>query len=93
MSSGESSAATCYRNGVAPRKQGDQDPGPQGPKDGGLDALGADVVLRAITNDGAFRVMVARTTGMVREAVQRQVSQWGDGDRMPRGRRLSPWQT
>src|SRR5690606_34530448 len=30
--------------------------------------------LRAITNDGAFRVMVARTTGMVREAVQRQAA-------------------
>lgn len=39
-----------------------------------MDALGADVVLRAITNDGAFRVMVARTTGMVREAVQRQAA-------------------
>src|SRR5690606_20665013 len=74
VSSGESPATTCYRNGVVPTKHGQRDPGPQGPKDGGLDAAGDDVVLRAITNDGAFRVMVARTTCMVREAIERQAA-------------------
>ncbi len=32
----------------------------------------ADLVIRALTDDGSFRVLTARTTGLCREAVRRQ---------------------
>ena len=31
-----------------------------------------DLVIRALTDDGSFRVLTARTTGLCREAVQKQ---------------------
>lgn len=52
---------------------GPSDPAEKKAPDGTrVDALGEDVVLRAMTDDGAFRVMVARTTGTVREAIAKQ---------------------
>jgi molecular chaperone Hsp33 len=35
---------------------------------------GADLVIRALTDEGSFRVLTARTTGLCREAIARQQS-------------------
>src|SRR5689334_3023530 len=35
-------------------------------------SLPRDLVIRALTDDGSFRVLTARTTGLCREAIRRQ---------------------
>jgi molecular chaperone Hsp33 len=39
---------------------------------GGMSPLPPDLVIRALTDDGSFRVLTARTTGLCREAIAKQ---------------------
>src|SRR5690349_15645465 len=38
----------------------------------GSEAFDSDLVIRALTDEGSFRVLTARTTGLCRESIRRQ---------------------